>query len=389
MKSTKKALVLYYNRRHNPVIISRLRALGVSDVHVVLVNLGERSDSENIKKEAVGAGANAVHMIDGRLEFADNYLSTLIKANAVYQRKYFLSAAIARAMLSHKVAIVAKDLNIDRVIHGFRGNDQIRMNMGFQFHGIKYSAALADLHITDEEILEYSKKYGIPDDFGTCNPYSVSENIWGKSIECGPLEDLCIPASSATYDLVSPLNKIANKFEDVEIEFFAGIPTKLNNQESSLFQIILNLNQIAGRNGIGRMDMIEDGYVGLKTRAIYEHPAAFCIIEAHRELESLIFNRHERVLKAELDHKVSEFVYAGLWHDRTMTHLQATINCMNQPLTGKIKMRLAFGNIEILSRESKCSIYNPEFAVYNFGHKFSAGDADGYSKVFNLHSTQR
>ncbi|OGR67715.1 MAG: hypothetical protein A2X30_09325 [Elusimicrobia bacterium GWB2_63_16] len=383
----KKTLVLFYNRRYHPVVIRKLLESGAAKADTVIVNLGEFPRSESLTAEIRAAGSENVVNIDGRKIFSENYISWAIRANACYQEKYYLSAAIARPCLAEITASLAKRDGWDTVVHEFRGNDMVRMNMGYQALETDFLPALSAFDIDEAEVKKTADSLKIPEEFGTCNPFSVSDNIWGRSIECGPLEDLEIPAAAESYGVCRRVAGEVSEPELVSIRFRDGVPVELNGSRCPLHEIIEALNKKAGVRGIGRYDLVEDGTVGFKTRAIYEHPAAACIIAAHKELEHLVLNKHELEFKNSLDQLFSKKLYDGLWFDPVMEHVKAALASLNQFVTGEIVLELSDKTFEIVKRSSPYSLYKGAVSVYNYGHRFSSGDAAGYGNTFNLHTS--
>lgn len=381
------ALVLFYNRRYHPIIVRRLLAEGVRRVDTVVVNLGDISDPESLTAEIKRCGSEEVYFLDKRDVFSDDYLTWAIKSNACYEGKYYLSAAIARPCLVNVTTELARKIGADVVVHQFRGNDMVRMNMGYQSLDMDFIPALSLFKIEESEVLSVAKELDIPEEFGTCNPFSVSDNIWGRSIECGSLEDLSVLPTDESYCKCKDLSRDYVEPELVSIGFSKGVPVSLNGGSLKLREIIEELNESCGRHGIGRHDLMEDGSVGFKTRAIYEHPAATCLIYAHKELEHLVLNKHELDLKRSLDGQFSKNIYDGLWFDPVMDHIKTIMGSLNQYVDGEVRLRLMNGTFDIEKRFSPNSLYNGDVSVYNYGHLFSADDAAGYGNTFNLHTS--
>lgn len=379
-------LVLFYNRRYNPLIIQEVKKKLSQNITCLVINLGENQDYNKIQDESLRAGADKFILVDGKNVFANEYLTKEIKANGIYQHKYLLSAALARPALAKISSSVAIELKADCIIHGFRGNDQIRMDMMYDLLEIKSLAALREFAISSEMVEQYSQINNIPEEIGTNNPYSISSNIWGKSTECGILDDPSIHPPEEIFQYVKRNRKEIEQPILITLSFNKGIPVKLNQEKLILNVLIERLNLLAANAGVGIVDMIEDGTVGVKTRAIYENPAALCILQAHKELETFINTKHLNLFKPYLEHKWSEMVYNGLWFDPLMECLNNFFDSANQNINGEVTLELYKGHINICSRSSKHSFYNSELAIYNFGHLFSQDDAKGFSKVFNLHT---
>ncbi|MCL2893932.1 argininosuccinate synthase [Brenneria tiliae] len=383
--NSNRVIVVFYNRLYNPLIIKDLKRK-FNEVYSLYIDEGKKYDLEDIELECMAAGANRFIYKDYREKYARNILSKAIKANAVYQEGYHLSAALSRPALAEAAVEVAEELNVEYVAHQFRGNDQVRMDMNIEILGKKPLASLRKFPYTDKDAYEYSSRYGIPLEFGCNNPYSTSENIWGLTIECGGLED---PNSIIPDDVQAVVKKRAlNAAEPIVISltFEKGVPVKINNENKSLHEIIEQLNIIGGGYLVGIFDMVEDGVVGLKTRAIYQSPAAHMLITAHKELELFCCNRNENWFKKTIDEKWTEMVYSGLWYDPLMEHLNNFIDSVNRCVNGNVSLEIGMYYCRVISRYSTDSIYDSNMAIYNCGHLYSQNDTEGFSRVFNIHS---
>ncbi|MDR0218308.1 MAG: argininosuccinate synthase [Enterobacteriaceae bacterium] len=383
--NSNSVIVIFYNRLYNPLIIKELKK-SFYEVYSLFIDEGKIGDVEEIELECMAAGADHFIYKDYRAQFANNIISKAIKANAIYQEGYHLSAALSRPALAEAAVEVAEELGIDYIAHQFRGNDQVRMDMNIEILGKKPLASLRHFSYTDEDVYKYAINYGIPLEFGCNNPYSTSENMWGLTIECGDLE---YPDNQIPEDVKQVISRAANDSAKpivVSVTFEKGIPIKLNNKEKEIHQIIKELNDIGGRYLTGVFDMVEDGVVGLKSRAIYQSPAAHILITAHKQLELFCSNRHENWFKETIDKKWTEMVYSGLWYDPLMDHLNAFIDSVNSNVNGVISLEIGKYYVRVISRHSDTSIYDPTMAIYNCGHLYSQSDAEGFSKIFNIHS---
>lgn len=380
-------LVLYYNRRHHPLLIRWARAHLGCRVTAVAIDLGELREREAIGADSLAAGAEDFRYVDGRAEFCDDFLARAIKANARYQDKYLLSAALARPMLARKLVQLARELGAGGVVHGFRGNDQVRLDMALGvLSDLRSVAGLRSWGVADEEIRRYAQAHDIPDEPGTGNPYSVSENLWGKSTECGPLGDPAAPPPEEIFRYVRPPGKAPDEAARVRVGFEAGVPCALDGAPAALVDILSRLNQLGALHGVGVADMVEDGMVGLKSRAVYENPGARCLLEAHQDLERFVCNRHENRFKPLVEHQWAQMVYDGLWFDPLMDHLHAFVDSMSRRVTGEVELRLYKGGVSVIGRRSPHSPYAEREAIYNFGHRFGTSAAEAFGHVFNLHS---
>ncbi|MGV7962614.1 argininosuccinate synthase [Photorhabdus tasmaniensis] len=380
-------LVIYYNRRYNPLIIRSLKS-EFKEVIALYIDEGQVRDIEDIELECMVAGADKFIYKDYRTQFAEKFLSKAIKANAIYQNGYYLSAALSRPAIAEAAVEVANVLNINYIAHQFRGNDQARMDMNIEILDKIPISSLRDFKYDENIVNNYAAQYGIPQEFGCNNPYSTSENIWGLSIECGPLEE---PETLIPEDVKEKLFEralLATEPISLSLGFENGIPLLLDGEKKSLNEIIEILNEIGKNLSIGIFDIVEDGIVGLKTRAIYQSPAAHILITAHRDLELYCSNRNENWFKEIIDKKWAELVYSGLWYDPLFTHLNQFIDSMNQHVNGEVKLELGYKYINVCSRSSKSSIYDHNLAIYKCGHLYSQNDANGFAKIFNIHTNQ-
>ncbi|ELQ9311461.1 argininosuccinate synthase [Serratia marcescens] len=383
--STNSVVVIFYNRLYNPLIIKDLKNK-FKNVYSLFVDEGKPCDIEEIQLECIAAGADRFIYKDYRKQYAENFISKAIKANAVYQDGYHLSAALSRPALAEAAVEVADELNVDFIAHQFRGNDQARMDMNIEILGKKPIASLRDFAYSDNDAYEYACRYGIPLEFGCNNPYSTSENIWGLTIECGELENPSQAIPEDVKEILSSKSKDVTAPVLLQVAFEDGVPVKIDNEKHELHEIINKLNAIGKKYLTGVFDIVEDGIVGLKSRAIYQSPAAHILITAHKGLEVYCSNRNENWFKDIIDKKWTEMVYSGLWYDPLMEHLNAYIDSANEYVNGTVNMEIGMYYVRIISRYSESTIYDPEMAIYNCGHIYSQNDVAGFSRIFNIHS---
>lgn len=385
--AARHALLLQYNRRHHPAMIGWLHARGFR-VTSVSIDLGEVGDAAAWRDEALRAGADDAVHLDRRRDFCEQLLAPAIKANAAYEREYLLSAALARPMLAMALVEVAAERGADTIAHGFRGNDQIRVDMGIAALGGPTSlAVLRAWDLTEAQILAAAARVGTDAVAGTGNPYSTSENLWGRSIECGELGDPARPAPAALPRWVVAPAAAPVEPARLELGFTSGVPVTVDGERLPLPALIGILNERGAAHGVGAVDTMENGLVGLKSRAIYEHPGARILLAAHQDLERLVLNRHEIRAKPQLEHAWANLVYDGLWFDPQRRHLDAYFDSVSRRVTGTVTIELFKGAVRVLARDSAEALWSADQAIYNFGDQFAAGDAEAFGRVFALHTT--
>jgi len=352
-------------------------------------NLGSEFSPEDLKKRSIKTGAAKTYVYDLRKEFAQEYILPALKANAIYEGKYVLSTSLGRPLIAKHLVDVAKLENAEFVAHGCtgKGNDQVRIDTTVKILNpkLKIIAPLREWHLTsrDSEI-EYAKKNNIPIKATKEKIYSIDKNIWGVAIEAGILEDLKNEPKEDAYILTkSPYNAPA-KSETVKIDFAKGVPVALNGKKKNLLEIIEALNKIGGKHAIGRTDLVEDRTVGIKSREVYEAPAAWILLAAHQELESLVLEKETLYFKELVSLKYSQLIYQGLWFTRIKDSLDAFIEKTQEKVTGSITLKLYKGNIIVSKRESKYSLYKKELATYGKGDSFKREDAVGFINIFSM-----
>lgn len=381
------ALVLFYNRRHHPLMVRWARERLAGHVTVAIVDLAEVDTPHAVEHESKEAGADQVIRVDGRAAFCDGFLAPAVRADAVYQHGYLLSAALERPMLATVLARIAAEVGADCIVHGFRGNDQVRLDMALDaLGGPPTRVPLREGVIEEVEVDRYAATHGIPDVDLAREGYTVSDNLWGRSTECGALEDAALPPRRAIFRYTTPADEAPDEPARVVLGFERGLPVSIDGELVPFVAILRRLNALAARHGVGVSDIVEDGLVGLKSRAIYEHPGASCLLAAHRDLERFVCGRHENRFKRVVSDEWTALVYAGLWFDPLRAHLDAWLESMNLFVTGTVTLRLYRGGIAVEGRAAAASIYRPDRAIYRFGHEFGAGDAVAFGRVHNTHT---
>lgn len=384
----KKVVLAYSGGLDTSCCIQWLKDRGF-DVVCFSANLGSEFSPADLKKRAIKSGASRIYIKDLREEFAKDYILKWLKAGALYEGKYVLSTSLGRPLIAKHLVEIAKKEKAEFVAHGCtgKGNDQVRFEAtcAILAPGVKTIAPLREWELSSrEEEIEYAKKHNIPITATKEKLYSIDKNIWGVSVEGGVLEDLSNEPPQNSYYFVKPLNKTLNKEVYVEIDFDCGAPVKLNGKTLEPVSLIEKLNKIGAAAGVGRSDCIEDRVVGIKSREIYEAPAAWILYTAHKELEALTLDKETIAFKEIVGQKYSHLVYQGLWFTGLRQAFDAFIDETQKYVTGKIVLKLYKGNIIVAKRISKNSLYKKAFATYGEGDKFDRTMAEGFIKILAM-----
>lgn len=382
-------ILLYSGGLDTSIMVKYIQEEYKAEVITLTLDLGQPDvDLKKIKQKAIEIGAKEAHIIDAKQEFSEKFISRAIKANGLYQEKYPLSTAIARYLVCEKAVELAEQKNADAIAHGAtgKGNDQVRFETGILSLNpeIKLLAPVREWSMTRDKQIEYAEKHEISVKASKKSPYSTDENLWGKSSECGPLEDPSNKPPKEVFQFVKPPEKAPEKPGHIKIKFEKGIPTQLNNKKLPLHEIIQQLNSKAGKHGVGIIDMMEDRVVGLKSREVYECPAAVTLIEAHKELEKFVSSKHENQFKQKVDQEWAEYAYNGLWFDPVMDHLNSFINSMNAKVTGTVELKLYKGKVQVTGRESNNALYDHDLASYEKGETFNQEASPGFIQIHSL-----
>ena len=351
--------------------------------------IGEVSDKEKLRRKAKAAGASKAYIEDLKKEFAQDFILPALWAHARYEGKYPLATALGRPLIAKHLVRVAEKEGAGYVAHGCtgKGNDQVRIEVGVRTlnSNLKIVAPLREWEFkTREEEMEYAKKNHIPVDATKASPYSIDKNIWGIAIEAGILEDPWREPPEDAYVMTRSMNKVPKKPRYIEISFEKGVPVKLNGVSKSLLQMIESLNQIAGEYGVGRFDQIENRLVGIKSREIYEAPAAEVLLKAHEELEGMVMDRDFIHYKKLLSEKYAQLVYFGLWFSPLKDSLDQFFKSNQHRVTGKIRIKLDHGHAICVGRQSRYSLYSEKLATYSKGDQFDRTSAEGFLKIWGL-----
>ncbi|WP_421383700.1 argininosuccinate synthase [Bacillus salacetis] len=358
------------------------------DVIALGLDVGEGKDLDFIKNKAIQVGAVKAYMVDAKEMLAKDYIIPALKANCLYEGKYPLSSALSRPLIAKLLVDVAKQEGAAAVAHGCtgKGNDQVRFEVSINALApdLKVIAPVREWGMTRDEEIEYAQEKGIPIPVDLNNPYSIDANIWGRACEAGVLENPWAEAPEGAFDWTSPIELTPDEAENIEIDFEHGIPTALNGEKMELVQLIEKLNEIGGKHGIGRIDHIENRLVGIKSREVYENPAALILINAHKELEFLTLPREITAFKTTVDAQMAKLIYEGLWYSPLNKALQAFVDETQKVVSGKIRVKLHKGNHFVTGRQSANSLYNEELATYSKGDAFDHNAAAGFIKLWGL-----
>ena len=386
-KKCKKVVLAYSGGLDTSVAIRWLLENKAEKVIALAIDLGQGGELKPIQKKALTIGASESLVVDAKKEFVNHYIWPALFANAIYG-DYPLATALARPLIAKLLVDVAKSKKADAIAHGCtgKGNDQVRFDVSTMALGphLKIIAPAREWKMTREQSIEYAKKYNIPIPVKKKSPFSVDLNLWGRSVECGILENPWKEPPEEAYALTKNPMLAPSKPTYITISFKNGIPVSLNGKRLEGVKLIQTLNKIAGLHGIGRIDQIENRVVGIKSREVYESPAAVVLLKAHKDLESLVHTRETSLFKAILDQKYSQLIYDGRWFNPLREAIDEFNKYIQKRVTGTIRIKLFKGNATIVGRQSPYSLYKEKLATYGKGDTFDQSSAEGFIKLFGL-----
>ncbi|MBM3163076.1 MAG: argininosuccinate synthase [Chlorobi bacterium] len=387
--SKEKIAIAYSGGLDTSVMIKWLKDKYDAEIVAVTGNLGQTKEIENLESKALSTGASSFRFVDLRKTFVEEYIWRALKAGALYEDVYPLATALGRPLLAKALVDVAIAENCTMLAHGCtgKGNDQVRFEVTFAALAphLKILAPLREWEFTSREAeIAYALEHNIPVSATRKSPYSIDENIWGISIECGVLEDPMVTPPEDAYQITTSPETAPDTPSAVEIEFTEGVPVALDDRRMSGLEMIMKLNDIGAANGIGRLDMIENRVVGIKSREIYEAPAATILHFAHREIERLTLEKSVFQYKKNISQDYANIIYNGTWFSPMRKAFDAFVDETQKPVTGVVRLKLYKGGISLLGRNSPNSLYNEELATYTEADTFNHKAAAGFIHLYGL-----
>ncbi|MCL4844989.1 MAG: argininosuccinate synthase [Acidobacteria bacterium] len=359
-----------------------------AEIVAVTLDLGQGKELADVRERALAVGAVRAHVVDVREEFARDYLLPALKAGAIYEHKYPLATALGRPLIAKHLVQIAEMEGASAIAHGCtgKGNDQVRIDVSARALNptIKVIAPARVWGMTRPDEIAYARARSIPVPATVDSPYSTDANLWGRSIECGVLEDPWCEPPEEIYTLTKAPAEAPDTPAYVEIEFERGVPVKVNGVAMPLVELISSLETIAGAHGVGRIDMVENRLVGIKSREIYEAPAAVVLHTAHRELEAMVIPRDLDRLKHDLGRQYADLVYNGVWFAPIREAIDAFVEQVQQRVTGVARLKLFKGDCRIVGRRSPFALYDHALATYDAGDVFDHTAAEGFIKIYGL-----
>ncbi len=387
---TEKIVLAYSGGLDTSVAIGWIAERTGAQVVALAVDVGQGGeDLETIRARALACGAAEAEVIDARDEFAAGYCMPALRANALYQDRYPLVSALSRPLIVAHLARVARETGATMAAHGCtgKGNDQVRFEVGMAALApeVTVFAPVRDSGMTRDKAIAFAAERSLPISVTSRSPYSIDQNVWGRSCETGHLEDIWEAPHDDVWGYTADPSA-GREPDEVIISFTAGVPVALDGRPLSPLQIITELNALAGVHGVGRIDLVEDRLVGIKSREIYEAPGAIALITAHAELENVCLERDLARFKRQAEQRWTELVYDGLWFSPLRYSLDAFMAQASKPVTGDVRVRLHGGRAVVTGRRSPASLYQYELATYDTGDEFDQGLAKGFVELFGLPS---
>lgn len=386
---TQRGILAFSGGLDTSVVVKYLQEEYDMEVITVTVDVGQGDDQKEIEAKAKKLGVTKHYNIDARKEFVEDFIFPSIKANALYQKKYCLATALARPLIAQKVLEIAKKENVTALAHGCsgKGNDQVRFDITLRSGSdLPIIAPIRDKNLDRDTELIFAKKHGIEID-SVAKRFSIDQNLWGRAIEGGVLEDPYNEPPEDAFIWVKTKN-LPDTPTYMEIKFDKGIPVAVDGQVMEPIKLIEYVNKIAGEAGVGIVDHIEDRVVGIKSREVYETPGATCLIEAHADLEKMVHTKHENKFKSIIDDEWAYLAYSGLWQDPLKQDLDAFIEKSQNPVSGIVKLKLYKSSLRVVGRKSEYSLYNHKIATYSSESTFDQRMAKGFVELWGIQSTE-
>lgn len=386
-----KLVLAYSGGLDTSVAIAWLKEKYGYEVIAMCVDVGEGRDLDFVQQKAIGIGASKSYRIDAVERYASEFVLPMLQANALYEGKYPLVSALSRPLISQLLVEVARKEGATAVAHGCtgKGNDQVRFDVSVKAlqPSLSVIAPVREWSWSRDEELQFAQERGIPVPVTAASPYSIDANLWGRSIECGILEDPWAEAPEDAFQSTSSVQNAPDEAAYVEISFEKGVPVALNGEALSLGQLIAKLNQIGGAHGVGRIDHVENRLVGIKSREVYEAPGAMILLHAHKELETMTLTREVSQFKASFEQEYARLIYNGLWFSPLKAALDAFIGESQRYVTGDVRVKLYKGNYQAVGRRSPYSLYRHDLATYSRGDQFDHSAAVGFITLWGLPTT--
>jgi argininosuccinate synthase len=382
----KKIVVAYSGGLDTSVIITWLKQEYNADVIAFTADIGQGEELEPLREKAIRTGASKIYIDDLREEFVRDFVFPMLRANAVYEGRYLLGTSIARPLIAKRQIEIANKEGADAVCHGAtgKGNDQVRFELTYFSlkPDVKIVAPWREWSMKGrEELIAYAEKHNIPVTATKSKPYSTDRNLLHISYEGGILEDPWKEPTDDMYTMAVPVEKAPDKPEYIEIEYDSGNPVAINGKRLSPASLLAEANRIAGSHGVGRVDLVENRYVGMKSRGVYETPGGTLLHAAHRAVESITMDRESMHLRESLIPRYAELVYNGYWFAPERTMLQAAIDESQENVSGTARLKLYKGNCDTVGRKSPLSLYNPELATFEADRVYNQKDAEGFIRL--------
>jgi len=383
-----KVVLAYSGGLDTSVAIRWLKEEYNLDVVALTIDVGNERDFSAIEQKALKVGAVKALVKDAKELFVNYFIFPALQADAIYEGQYPLATALSRPLMAKLLVDVAHEEGASAVAHGCtgKGNDQVRFEVSINAlsPGLKIIAPAREWGMTREETISYAQRYGIPVPITAASPYSIDECLWGKSIECGVLEDPWVEPPEEIFTWTRSPNKAPDKPGYVEIGFEKGIPVTIDGQKLGGVSLIMKLNEMVSRHGVGRIDHLENRLVGIKSREIYEAPAATVLLQAHQALEAMTLSKEQIRFKQKVAIEYADLIYNGLWFTSLHQDLAAYVQSTQRFVTGTVRLKLFKGNCQVVGRKSPKSLYSFGLATYDKGDQFDQSASPGFIHIWGL-----
>ena len=385
---SEKVVLAYSGGLDTSVAIRWLKENYNLDVIALTIDVGNERDFSTIQQKALKVGAVKALVVDAKELFANHFIFPALQADAIYEGQYPLATALSRPLMAKLLVDTAVEEGASVVAHGCtgKGNDQVRFEVSISalLPNLKIIAPAREWGMTREETINYAQRYAIPVPATVSSPYSIDENLWGRSIECGVLEDPWVESPEEVFNWTRSPGEAPDVPDYVEIGFDKGVPVTIDGQELDSVSLIQRLNELAGRHGVGRIDHLENRLVGIKSREIYEAPAAVVLLQAHQALETMTLSKAQLRFKQRVAQEYADLIYNGLWFSSLHQDLAAYVKSTQRYVTGTVRLKLFKGSYQVVGRKSPKSLYSYGLATYDKGDEFDQSASPGFIHIWGL-----